>query len=347
MKKIMMVSCLTFICFVLGILPVIGAEKVIELTVNDYNPPPSNVAKAWDEWKKWVEERSRGRLKINVHHGGALLGMKESYRGTQSGIVDISHYVVERREGFLLNTITTLPFLNLPPQMDAGKLYLELLDKFPEMRGEWKGVKILSTFMMPPTHIHTKRKQIKTPEDLKGLKMHGAEYAVIAILNVAGATPVELPITDMYMGLERGIIDGALNHFPVCYIFRTLELMPFHTVFGEGGINMTPMYAIINEEKFNSFPPDIQKILEESGTVWMYEMWKGDTIFKNVAIDFCKEKRHTFTYLTPDEIKPWYNLVKAPIHDKWIKEAEAAGLPGRAVYEETLKLIDAFWKKRR
>jgi hypothetical protein len=48
---------------------------------------------------------------------------------------------------------------------------------------------------------------------------------------------------------------------------------------------------------------------------------------------------HKFTYLTPEQIKVWYDLVKGPIHDKWIKEAEAKGLPGEKVYKKALKLI--------
>lgn len=101
----------------------------------------------------------------------------------------------------------------------------------------------------------------------------------------------------------------------------------------------------MNADKFNSLPPDIHKILEESGTVWTDKVLKITFAELKMSDDFCKEKNHMFTYLTPDEIKVWYNLVKDPIHEKWINEAEAAGLPGRAVNPETLRLIDAYWKK--
>jgi hypothetical protein len=62
---------------------------------------------------------------------------------------------------------------------------------------------------------------------------------------------------------------------------------------------------------------------------------------QGMTIKFCKDRNHTFTELTPQEIKVWYDLVKKPIHDRWIAEAEAKGLPGRAVYNETLRLIAA------
>jgi TRAP-type C4-dicarboxylate transport system substrate-binding protein len=338
---IMMLS----ICLILMWVFISAYAAPIELTVNDHNPPLSTVAKAWDNWGKWVEEQSKGRIKVTIYHGGALLAEKEAYRGTQTGVCDMAHYVVDRREGFLLSTVTTLPFLNLPGQIKSAEIWMELFNKFPEMAKEWDGVKIIGMFMMPPSHIHNKKKVVKTPGDIKGMKIHCAEYAAVQVMHAAGASPVQLDITEMYTGLERGIIDGVANHFPVCFIFRVLELMPYHTIFGDGGINMTPMFAIMNPKKFNSLPPDLQKVIEESGKVWAEEQGKFDFPLQKTAVDFCKEKNHTLTYLTPKEIEVWYDLVKKPIHDQWVKEAEAKGLPAKAVYNEALNLIKKYQKK--
>jgi TRAP-type transport system periplasmic protein len=316
-----------------------------ELTINDHNPPPSNVAKAWDAWGKWVEDQSKGRIKCTIHHGGSLLAEKEAFRGTKSGVVDIAHYVVDRREGFLLSTATTLPFIGMPGQIDGAKVWMDLYNKFPEIQKEWDGVKILGIFMMPPTAIHNKKKPIVKPEDMKGMKMHGAEFAVVQTMNAVGASPIQLDITEMYSGLERGVMDGVMNHFPVLFIFKVLELTPYHTVFGEGGINMTPMFAIMNPKKFASLPPDLQKIVEESGKVWADEQYKGDLPVQKIAVDFCKSKNHTFTNLTPKQIEPWYNLMKKSSHDQWVKDAESKGLPGKKVYAETLTVIKKYSKK--
>jgi len=339
MKKGMIMMMVGIFLMVMSSFVSPAISQVIELTVNDHNPPPSTIAKSWDAWGKWVEEQSKGRLKVTIHHGGSLLAEKEAYRGTKTGVVDMAHYVIDRREGFLLSTVTTLPFLGMPAQLEAGKLWMELLGKFPEMAKEWEGIKIIGLFMMPPTHVHNKKKEIKTPADLKGMKIHGAEYALVQTMHAAGASPIQLDITEMYTGLERGILDGVMNHFPVCFIFRVLELTPYHTIFGDGGINMTPMFAIMNPKKFNSLPPDLQKLLEDSGKVWTEEMARLDFPLQKTAVDFCKGKNHTITYLTPQQIRVWYDLVKQPIHDQWIKDAEAKGLPAKAVYNETLKLV--------
>lgn len=320
------------------------SSQVIELTISNHNPPASSVSRSWDAWAKWMEGQSKGRLKLNLHHGGALLAEREAFRGTKTGVVDMAHYVVDRREGFHLSTVTTLPFLGMPGQLEAGELWLELYRTVPELAKEWDGLKIVGIFMMPPTHIHTRKKPIVTPADLKGLKMHGAEYSVVQTMHAAGASPVHLDITEMYTGLERGILDGVANHFSVLRIFKVLELTPFHTVFGDGGINMTPMFAIMNAKKFYSLPPDLQKLFIDGVKAWTDEIGKLSFPSLKAAVDFCVGRNHNIINLTPEQIKVWYDLVRGPIHEQWIKDAEARGLPGRAVYDETLRLIRKYKK---
>jgi TRAP-type C4-dicarboxylate transport system substrate-binding protein len=196
--------------------------------------------------------------------------------------------------------------------------------------------------MMPPTHIHTKGKMVRTPADLKGLKIHGAEYVLLNVLNNTGATAVQLDVADMYMGLERGVLDGVMNHFPVCLIFRILPLLTSHTVFGEGGINMTPMGVVWNEEKWKSYPTEVQKIITEAVPTYIEAFYKNDVGVQVAADGFAKKNNHTFTELSEAEIKVWYDLVKKPIHDKWMAEAEANGLPGKTVYATALDLIKQY-----
>lgn len=340
-KVLLMAVCVSF-AFMFTIssdISVFAAGKAIEITVGDPNPGQSTVAQAWDAWGKWIEEQGNGKIKVNIHHGGVLLKGAETYRGTQQRIVDAAHYVVNNQDGFVLNTVMALPFMGLPDQQKSGRIYKALLEKFPEMRAEWKKVKIMGMMFMPPTFIHTTKKPIKTPKDLKGLKMHGAEAVLVQSMAAFGATAVNIGIEDMYISAERGLIDGVMNHFPVLAVFGVLEILPYHTIFGDGGINMTPMTNIMNADRYNGLPPDIKKIFDEGMDVWADKMWEFDQIMQKGALKTCEEGNHTFINLTPEQIAEWRNLVKGPIHDKWIAGAESQGLPGKAVYEEALRLI--------
>jgi TRAP-type C4-dicarboxylate transport system substrate-binding protein len=342
MRLLKMTVC---ICLILMLAIVVSTPvfaKEIAITINDHNPEPSSPSQAIAYWAKKANEMGGGKFKITVHHGGVLLTGDEAYRGVQSGIVDAAHYVVDRRDGFLLNTVITLPFMGYPDQRKTGEIYAEIIKKFPEVRGEFKGVIPFVFCMMPPTHIHTTKKVVKTPADLKGMKMHGAEFALVQVLGLSGATAVQLDIADMYMGLDRGLLDGVMNHFPVLLVFRVLPLLRYHTVFGQGGINMTPMGIVWNEKKWNSYPPDVQKIITDSAQIYTERFYQSDAEVQVAALGFAKENNHTFTELTDKEIKVWYDLVKKPFHDKWIEEAESKGLPGKAVYKYALKLAKKY-----
>jgi TRAP-type C4-dicarboxylate transport system substrate-binding protein len=324
----------------LGLVSTPVFAKVIELTVNDHNPEMAPPGQATKHWAAKVEELSGGKVKVNVHFGGALLKGDEAYRGVQKGVADAAHYTLDKRDGFLLNTIMALPFMGWPSQKETGKMYMDLLEKFSAMKGEWENVKITGVMMMPPTHIHTVDKVIKTPADLKGMKFHGAEAALVKSLDVAGATAVQMDIADMYMSLDRGLLQGVMNHIPVLQVFGVLKLLKYHTMFGDGGMNMTPMFMIMNADKFNSLPPEAQKAVMGAGQAWSEKFLVLDAGFQKKCLSDAQAMNHTFTYLTPEEIKVWYNLIKEPVHDKWIQEAEAKGLPGKAVYDAALKMLE-------
>jgi TRAP-type C4-dicarboxylate transport system substrate-binding protein len=337
------ICLIVMLAMVVGI-PTFAAAKVIKLVVNDHNPPFAPPGKAIDAYVAAVNKAGAGKVELTVHHGGALLSGEEAYRGVQTGVCDIAHYAIDTREGFHLNLVVALPFMSLPGQHEAEDIYRDLLDYSKAMRDEWKGVTILSFMMMPPTHVHTAKKIVVTPDDLKGLKIMGAETMLNASMEAAGATPVHLDIGDMAPSIQTGLIDGIMNHFPVLHVFGALELTRAHTVFGDGGINVTPMFIVMNTKVLNSLPPDVQKILKDNAHVWYDVFRELDTGHIMLCQKLIKEWGHKTTNLTPDQVKVWYDLVKGPVHDKWIQDAEAKGLPGKDVYNKALQLIKDYKK---
>jgi len=310
--------------------------EVIELIVNDYNPAPSPPGQSVALWAEQVNELSGGRLNLTVYSGGSLLTTDEAYRGVQGRIADVTHYALQAKDGFYLNSVVSLPFMGWSTQHMEDK-YMALLDQFPEVQAEWQDVTIISVMMMPGTHLHTVDKVIMTPDDVAGVKI-GSRGMMVETMDAVGAAAVDIAPPEWYVSLDRGLLEGIANHFPVLNVFGVTELLPYHTIFGEGGIDMMPMYLIMNTEVLNSLPDDLKQLIIDSGSIWYEKFCELDAADLTNVISMCEENNHTFTYLTPEEIAAWYDLVKEPVHDAWIADCEADGLPGQAVYDATLQL---------
>jgi len=73
------------------------------------------------------------------------------------------------------------------------------------------------------------------------------------------------------MSVERGLVEGQLDAWLGVWIWRTDELQPYHTVFGQTdpktGSAMSMSVALMNLERWNSFPPDIQEVIMDAGSV--------------------------------------------------------------------------------
>jgi hypothetical protein len=99
------------------------------------------------------------------------------------------------------------------------------------------------------------------------------------------------------------------------------------------------MGIVWNQDSWNKLPSDVQKTIRDAERYYREPFYAGDLGFQKMTMGNAKKMGHSFTYLTSEEIKVWYNLVKKPIHDKWIEAVEARGLPGKAVYNDVLKIL--------
>ena len=94
----------------------------------------------------------------------------------------------------------------------------------------------------------------------------------------------------------------------------------------------------MNMDVWNKLPDDIHKIFMDLQPWIQDEVIKVDTAEQERGIAQAEEMGHRMIYLTPEEIQLWTKAT-APARDKWVAEMEAKGLPGKAIFEETNRLI--------
>jgi TRAP-type C4-dicarboxylate transport system substrate-binding protein len=335
------VSVLVFLAFLFAWCMKATAAEQITLKFATWHGPTSPNGLIEQELAKMLEEKTKGAVKIKFFWSESLVKYVETYRAVQTGVADMIYYVVGACPGVhILNEVVNLPFMGFPSMEKAGPIYEKLLQEIPELRAEWKGVKLFRPRFMAGSHIHTTKKQVKLPPDLKGMRLIASGPMVFTVETLGGA-PVQLGMGDWYTSLERGLVEGHATHYPVILMTKTIDLLHYHLDFGPFGFYAQPDMLVMNMDTWNKLPKNFQEIIEDLCSNWrVAKILKVDMGEIEKAKAYAKQKGHTFYYATPQEVSQWKEALK-PVVEKWIETAESKGLPGRKVYNEATRIIKA------
>jgi TRAP-type transport system periplasmic protein len=322
--------------------PAPSAAKPLEMVFSSNTPVSAPMSADEQKFFDLVTQKSGGRIKFTTYWASTLMPDKESWNGMLAGTADFLHWVASEDYQKLNWGIMNMPFIGWPSMEIGGEINMKLVEKFPAMKNEFKGAAVLGIRMMPAVQIHTVKKQVKTPDDLKGMKII-CTGAMAKFVNSIGGVPTDVQVGDMYTALNSGLTDGNINHWPVVAVFGTLPLYKYHTNFGDGGIQMLPMGIVGNPKSWAKIPADIQKIMidtyNEVCVVGGYKMDYGE-IAKYTKQ--AQDTGHTIVNLTPAEIKVWQDAC-APLQQQWLKDFSAFG-PANDIFNEAKNMIAQYTK---
>jgi TRAP-type transport system periplasmic protein len=311
--------------FCLG--PVFAQPKPIELNYSMHFVTSHLMAVSGQEWSKEIEKRTNGRVKITMYPGGSLIPSPSAYDGITKGIADIALSFPGYTKGrFPLLEVIDLP-LGCKSGAAATRVVNELVEKFKPK--ELDEVKVMYLSAHGPGFIHT-RKAVYKLEDLKGMKIRGGGV-LIKVVAALGASPVSMPMGEVYDALSRGVVEGTTAPFEALEGWKLGEVIKYSTENRESAYTSAG-FVIMNKEKWNSFPPDIQKIIEGINKEWMDRSGKlWDDIDKS-GREFTLKRGNKIIILPPEEDARWTKALR-PILDEYVKYAKEKGVPG----DEALK----------
>ncbi len=290
---------------------------------------------AAERFKQLAEERSGGRVRVEVYPNSQLYKDGEELEAAQLGAVQMLApstskfgplglpqfelfdlpYIFPNRE--VLHRVTLGPL--------GRELFKSLEAKGLVGLGYWdNGFKIMSA--NKPLHV---------PPDYKGLKMRIKSSKVLdAQMRALGVTPQVTAFSEVYQGLQTGVVDGSENSLPNFYTQKFFEVRKYAALSYHGYDG----YAVIVNKKFwEGLPPDIRAILDKA----MQEatQYENELSLKENDEDIAKIKaagRIEVYELTADEqsalrraLRPVHKEMESRIGKTWIdavyKEAAALG----------------------
>ncbi|GAK05531.1 TRAP transporter solute receptor, unknown substrate 3 [Geomicrobium sp. JCM 19037] len=190
-----------------------------------------------------VEEATDGRVTGTLYAGNALSKADHHYDLVVNGVADMSIALHGYTPGrFPVTGVTELPFMGENGTKGTEILW-SLHEKYPEIEAEHEGARVGWLFKNDPAQIFTTDTPIHSPEDLKGLKIRTPSPAARDILEAYGAIPVSMPMGDVYEGMQRGVIDGALAPASVVTNFQLADVTGYIT---EGNFYTSSLFVVIN-----------------------------------------------------------------------------------------------------
>ncbi|MBW2065869.1 MAG: TRAP transporter substrate-binding protein [Deltaproteobacteria bacterium] len=316
--------------------------KPIELRISSWMPAKSVDTAIAETWIKMVEERTGGRVHFTLYTAGALGSMKDQYDLVIRGVADLAFHTLSNNPGrHPISEVLHLPFV-IPSSEVGGKVFWQLYQEFPEIRAEFMEVKVIGLGTIDTWNFHTLRKPIHKMEDLKGLKFRVPGGIASEAVKALGAVPVGIPVPELYLALQKGVVDGTVMGWEGVKSFKIYELLKYYT--DVGGFTTLTQGFFMNKDSFNRLPKDIQKIIgEELGTRWWAEQ-KGKLFHDKWAEEgraLARKYGGTIYYLPPEEKKRWVEKI-LPIRDEWVRKMEAKGVSGRRILNRALELVEKY-----
>jgi TRAP-type C4-dicarboxylate transport system substrate-binding protein len=325
MKKSSLLTVIVLVLtalFIGSLLPTSSIAAPINLNYANFPPAPTFPCVQMERWK-----RTGGKVAIKTFPGGTLLGAKNMMDGVIAGQADIGCLCMAYQPGrFIVTNATALP-MGFP---DATVASLTLWDLYRKQKPEeFAKVKVLTMFTCAPANIYAK-KPVRSLEDLKGLELR-ASGGVAQYLKMLGAAPVGMPQSETPEALQKGVVQGAVSSLETLMDFKYAEICKYVTMINGP---VYPFAVVMNMEKWNSLPKDVQEVMDGMGTEQAW--WTGNYMDQHVikSIEWSK-KNHNIEIikLTQKELARWDKLLK-PIPDKWSEDAKARGLPARTILKD-------------
>jgi TRAP-type C4-dicarboxylate transport system substrate-binding protein len=292
------------------------------------------------DWAKEIEKRTNGRVKITVYLAGTLTSPAACYEGVVRGQSDIGEVVLSMTRGrFPLMEAVELPGFPFNAIV-SSKVSHEFYRKFKPK--ELDETHLLYLHSHIPGAFHTRTKAVRKLEDLKGLRVRCTGLSA-KIVQALGATPVTMPKGETYDALSRGLVDAAMGAPNDQTAFKLSEVSKYCTLYAPAG-NVATFATVINKAKWDSLPPDIQKIFTDVSEEWVEHTGKVWNAGELETFQFFKNRKEERFIVVPAQEGARWDKALEPIFDDYKKDMKAKGLPGEEALKYRQELIDKYSK---
>lgn len=301
----------------------------VTLRMHHFLPPVANGhSKFLKPWADKVGAESNGRIKIDIFPSMQLGGTPpQLFDQARDGVADIVWTLPGNTPGrFPGIEAFELPFVANKRALVNSLALADYAEQ--NLQDEFKDVKPLCFWAHDHGLIHA-NKQVKTMDDLKGLKLRFPTRLAGEALRALGANAIGMPIPQVPESLAQRVIDGCVIPWEVVPSIKVQELVKFHTeIPGSPTLYTATFILAMNRAKYDAMAPDLRAILDKNSgataSAMAGKVWDEQAV---VVSEMVKKRSNTITMLDEAEAARWRETTK-PVIDGWLKTVKDKGMDG-------------------
>ena len=295
----------------------VPALAQVEIKLGHVGEPGSLFQKSADEFARRANAKLGGKAKV-ITYGSSQLGSdEEMIQKLKLGTLDMALPSTVMSSQVDLFGIFEMPYL-VKDRAHMGRIEKDLFWAKLEPEAEKKGLKVLAVWENGFRQITNNKRPIRTPADLAGIKLRvpGGKWRV-KMFQAYGANPSPMKFSEVFTALQTGVMDGEENPFTQIYSAKFQEVQKYLSLSGHV---YTPAYLTVGKTKWESLPPDVRKILEE--TAKETQAYVYETAAKDEA-DLLEKLKQAGMQVN-DVDKEAFIAASKPIYEEFGKEVPGA-----------------------
>jgi TRAP-type C4-dicarboxylate transport system substrate-binding protein len=249
-----------------------GLAQDFTMKLAHYYPESHVQAGPVGDFVKAVEEKSEGRIKVQVYGAQSLVTGREALEALEGGVVEAALMAGNYQSGSIHEIeFFTYPFIfedaeHFRRAVNADGGIFDMLVPLYEARN----IKLVNYYHKGALHLFHRDRFLNTPEAYEGQRLRSLGPAISALLTALGANPLSVPVGEVEAAIERKVIDGLTTNCAAHLSRGWAEGLKYATYMdmsqgGEGlGINM---------DFYNSLPEDLQQVINDAADEMAEAEW--------------------------------------------------------------------------
>ena len=261
-----------------------------------------------------LQERTGGRIRIQVFHSRQLGDEKDSLEQTRLGVIDMTRVNTAPLNNLVPATLVAgLPFLF----RDTGHMQAVMDGPIGDEIGAGTaahGLVTLCYYDSGARCFYTRARPVRAPEDLKGMKVRVQQSDMWgAVMRAFGANATPLPFGEVYSAMQTGVVDGAENNVPTYFTSRHFEVAKHYAMTEH---SLSPEILAMSKRSFDRLPRADQEIVRQAARESVPHMREAWT---KLEVDARRQVEAGGAQVVPADKEAFARLVQ-PVYDQFVRD---------------------------